>query len=502
MVTDRWVHVYPRRMAGVWTTFLHLFPDLHEVPIGTPTDYPVLRFAYDRKVARQIEAACDRPPLPEGAMPVFDLAYYPGPLPSIGQRPRGYFLRQALAEHRHRGRHGIYACAEQREVEGFTHQDRLKFYPVVPTWWSEYEVPRGMAARIGNLVALRGSRRMADGPDSAASATLNACWLVQVADVLLSSGLFYGHAWLIPLPLLRALQESPIDALRQDHPDRVAYLRSLLLLLEEVHLKALPSYLGLPFRPRLLVRCSRSLTYEGVLLLEEGLGHEELPYAPGMEPTTRVPAPETSMEEEGPRLPGFDQERYRPSMQPNSPKGSYGERGSAVSSGGRSSTSPPPRSFPPREEIRAPGGRRVLVPEPVAPFRRGGSPLALPRPIPVTTVAALGQVFDPPPPALRDADEESLVMGLCRAYTGLANDMAAIVATRADWQDIPPVALPLLSQEALAERLDRELGRANMDTMLQVPRLFLRGAAEAACGGGGHGPRYFTGSHSDGRWGY
>lgn len=89
VVTDRWVHVDPRRMAAVWTTFRHLYPDLYEVPIGTPTDYLVLRFAEEWKLARQMEEACDRPPLGEGAMPVFDLAYYPGSLPAIGERPRG-----------------------------------------------------------------------------------------------------------------------------------------------------------------------------------------------------------------------------------------------------------------------------------------------------------------------------------------------------------------------------------------------------------------------------
>lgn len=120
-------------MAGIWKTFRRIYPDLYEVPIGTPSNYPALRFAEDWNLALQLQEACARPPLPEGAMTVFDLAYYPGALPAIGRRPRGYFLHQALAEHRHRRRHGVFACAEQREVEGLNHNDRLKFYPVVPT---------------------------------------------------------------------------------------------------------------------------------------------------------------------------------------------------------------------------------------------------------------------------------------------------------------------------------------------------------------------------------
>lgn len=73
-------------MAGAWTTIRHLYPVLYEVPVRTPTDYPVLRFADDWKVARQLDKACARPPLPPGSMPVFDLAYNPEPLPPIGMR--------------------------------------------------------------------------------------------------------------------------------------------------------------------------------------------------------------------------------------------------------------------------------------------------------------------------------------------------------------------------------------------------------------------------------
>lgn len=134
-----------------------------------------------------------------------------------------------------------------------------------------------MAERIGILVALRGGRLTADDRDSAARAAVNACWLVKVTDVLLSSGAFYGHGWLVPLPLLRALKESLIDTLCQGHPDLAACLRALLPRIEEAHHKSLASYLGLPDLPRGLVRCARSLTSDGALLMEKGLGHEGLP---------------------------------------------------------------------------------------------------------------------------------------------------------------------------------------------------------------------------------
>lgn len=130
----RWEKVDPRRMAGVWTTYCHLYPDLHEVPIGTPTDYPELLSAGGWKLAHHLDEVLSRPPLLHGAMPVFDMDYDPGSLPVFGESPRGYYLRQALAENRHGRRHGICACAEQREVECFSSSERLELCPVVPTW--------------------------------------------------------------------------------------------------------------------------------------------------------------------------------------------------------------------------------------------------------------------------------------------------------------------------------------------------------------------------------
>eukprot|EP00170_Pyropia_yezoensis_P006604 contig_26945_g6625 len=71
-------------------------------------------------------------------------------------------------------------------------------------------------------------------------------------------------------------------------------------------------------------------------------------------------------------------------------------------------------------------------------------------------------------------------MALCRAYTGLANELAFNTSTRGEWRDIPGVALPLLSVEALRERLVREIHRANADTQMAIPSLSLRQAAETA----------------------
>lgn len=183
------------------------------------------------------------------------------------------------------------------------------------------------------------------------------------------------------------------------------------------------------------------------------MGHEELPFAPGLTATTRVANPEPRMEKEGPQLQGFGKERHGRAQQPGSPKKGSGSRGHAGSSSGRPFWASSQGSFTPGKELQVPGGRCVKVLQQVVPLRWGELPLALPRPIPRTTLAALGRVFNPPPPSLRDVVEGSLVMGLCRAYTGLAKDLVAIIATRGEWRDIPPVALLLVSQGALSDLL-------------------------------------------------
>lgn len=92
---------------------------------------------------------------------------------------------------------------------------------------------------------------------------------------------------------------------------------------------------------------------------------------------------------------------------------------------------------------------------------------------------ALEHVFGALRP-LSGAVSDSLVMALCRAYTGLANELAVITCTREEWRDIPGVVLPLLSVEALRERLVRETDRANADTKMAIPRFSLRQAAGTA----------------------
>jgi len=66
----------------------------------------------------------------------------------------------ALGEWTIRTTLGVLVLHEQREVREVPVPRRKALYPVGPLWWASVEVPRAMAARMLNLVALCESKLM------------------------------------------------------------------------------------------------------------------------------------------------------------------------------------------------------------------------------------------------------------------------------------------------------------------------------------------------------
>lgn len=64
--------------------------------------------------------------------------------------------------------------------------------------------------------------------------------------MLLSSGIYYGHAWLVPPPMLLVFKDTQLDVLCKGNPGHPSYLMTLVNFQLEVHEKVLTSYLGLP----------------------------------------------------------------------------------------------------------------------------------------------------------------------------------------------------------------------------------------------------------------
>lgn len=233
---------------------------------------------------------------------------------------------------------------------------------------------------------------------------------------------------------------------------------------------------------------------EGKLLLREGLGDDTLPYGQGVSAQTSVANPEVKMALEGPHLfaelgetetPeerarrlagaeatwGSDRVPCQPPRQPTAPPGAH--LGRARSSGGGSAYPSPyggPATARPAAARSRPGGdgacggSRLFAPARVAPFcwdpelrlDLGGTmnPQVL-----HGLRASFGEAL---PPEFTYAIQPALVMALCRAYTGLANDMARVLVGAPASQR--QMALDDLAAPNLMARLRQELAGASSET--------------------------------------
>jgi len=136
----------------------------------------------------------------------------------LGEEDRGYFVPGALREWTIRTTLGVLVLHEQREVQEVPVSRRQALYPIAPLWWASVEVPRGMAARMPQMVALRGSKLMGEvlgGPYHIMLATL---WGAEVADVFVGSIRHHGHLWRLPLVLRTAFVELTAERLCSADP--------------------------------------------------------------------------------------------------------------------------------------------------------------------------------------------------------------------------------------------------------------------------------------------
>ena len=148
-----------------------------------------------------------------GDKPYFYWEYYPGTPAKMGEEDRVYLVPGALGEWTLRTTLGVLVLHEEREVREVPVSRRKALYPIASLWWASVEVPRGMASRMPQMVALRGSKLMVEvlgGPYHMMLATL---WAVEVADVFVGSIRHHGHLWRLPLALRTALVELTAERL-------------------------------------------------------------------------------------------------------------------------------------------------------------------------------------------------------------------------------------------------------------------------------------------------
>ena len=145
-------------------------------------------------MCRVLRNSAERDLPPEmGDEPYLCWDYYSGTPPKMGEEDRGYFVPGALGEWTLRTTLGVLVLHEQPEVREIPVSRREAMYPIAFLCCASVEVPRGMAARMPQMVALRGStlmKKVLGGPYHMMLTTL---WAVPVAGVFVGSICHHGH---------------------------------------------------------------------------------------------------------------------------------------------------------------------------------------------------------------------------------------------------------------------------------------------------------------------
>ena len=127
-----------------------------------------------------------------GEKPHFSWEYHPGSPSKLGEMDRGVYVPGALGEWTIRTSLHVLTLYEQRQVRDEPVVRRKALYPTTLVGWEHVEVPRGMAARVPQMVALQGSQLMGEPLGGPYHLMLADLWAVEVADVFLGS---ICHPW-------------------------------------------------------------------------------------------------------------------------------------------------------------------------------------------------------------------------------------------------------------------------------------------------------------------
>jgi len=372
--------------------------------------------------------------------PYFSWNYYPGTPPKIGEEDRGYFVPGALGEWTTRTTLGVLVLHEQREVREVPVSRRKAQYPIALLWWASVEVPRGMAARMPQMVALRGRKPMGEvlgGPYHIMLATL---WAVEMADVFVGSIRHHGHLWRLPLVLRTALVELTAERLCSADSSARPLLRAGLELLRLVEELGKESWLLYDGSPRGVFRCVKGLDDDGVLVLMEGLGDSTLPYGRDVTHELRLRPLDRDLATAGPNCYGPAALLAPPAALPPSPP---------ASSAGVPHPAPPlwgavSRPYTPRaggrygrsRRVHPEGGSVPLIGGRSGPLLAsllifswdGAAQLGTPRPVRRAVWDGLARSLGELPPILTNGVDHTLMMALSRTLVRLRNEMAVIVS--------------------------------------------------------------------------
>ena len=266
-----------RCMTAIWTTIRGMYDTLYAVPKGTLMDFPFLRSRKDWCVCQVLRHLAVRESPPKvGDKPHFSWEYYSRSPPKLGEMDRGFHVPGALGEWTVRTSFRLLTLYEQREVRDVPVVRRKALYPTTPVWWEHVEVPRGMAARVPQMVAHQGSQLTGEPLGGPYHLMLAALWAVEAVDVFLGSIRHHGHIWRFPMAIRSAFADLTPERLCSDDPSARPFLEAGLKLLRLIEERAPPDLLQWLGGPRGVFRCAEALDDEGTFVLEEHMGDVRL----------------------------------------------------------------------------------------------------------------------------------------------------------------------------------------------------------------------------------
>jgi len=173
----------------------------------------------------------------------FSWEYYPGSPPKLGELDRGFYVPGALGEWTVRTSLHHLTLHKRSKVRHVPLQRRKALNSTTRVCWEHVEVPRGMAARVPQMVALQRSQLMGEPLGGPFHLMLAALWAVEVAAVFLGSIRHHGHLWRFPMAIRSAFADLKPQRLCSAGSSTRALLEAGLRLLRLIEEWAVPDWL-------------------------------------------------------------------------------------------------------------------------------------------------------------------------------------------------------------------------------------------------------------------
>jgi len=201
---------------------------------------------------------CTRhPPQGGGQAPLLQ-RLLPWAPPKLGVMDRGVHVPGAMGEWTVPTSLHLITLYEQRKARDVPVVRRKALYLTTPVWWEHVEVPRRMAARVPQTVALQGSQLTGEPLGGPHDQMLAALWAVEVAHVLLGSIRHHGHLWRLPMAIRSAFVDLKTARLCSADLSARPHLEARLELLRLIEERAAPTWLQRLGGPRGVFRCAKA----------------------------------------------------------------------------------------------------------------------------------------------------------------------------------------------------------------------------------------------------